>query len=145
MQRSGGLGVNPSDATLGPLDPPLDCSEPLFCHFYICDMILLPPLKDRWFPLMQPLTMASMKEVSEEARGSPERKEACSFSSSMRLRRLEGSPNKGLFKRTPRIQSPFFSQTSDHFQPSWGRVCLPMSPAPFSSHYSTPKPGFLNL
>lgn len=36
----------------------------------------------------------------------------------MRLRRLEGSPHKGLFKRAPRIQSPCFSQTSDHFQPS---------------------------
>lgn len=65
-----------------------------------------------------------MKEISAEARGSPERKEACSFSSSMRPRRLEGSPQKGLFKRAPRIQSPCFSQTSDHFQPSGDvRVC----------------------
>jgi hypothetical protein len=69
----------------------------------------------------------------EKGRGSLQRKEACSFSSSMRLRRLEGSPNKGLFKRTPRIQSPFFSQASDHFQPF------------LSSHYFTLKPGSLDL
>lgn len=103
MRGSTGRDLNPLSRDLGSLDGSDLCST----VFYICDMIRASSGGSR-FPLMQPLTMASMKQISEEARGSSERKGACSFSSSMRLRRLEGSPHKGLFKRAPRIQSPGF-------------------------------------
>lgn len=135
-----GPGLNPLGRDPGLPPPSLDLSVPPFLH--LGDDTAAS--EGAGFPLVQPRTMASMKEISEEARGSPERKAACSFSSSMRLRRLEGSPQKGLVERTPRIQSAGFPgplTTGSH--PGTG-VFARVSP-PFSGHYSLPKAGFLNL
>ena len=105
----------------------------LFYSSYIWDMIcaFLGWGGGSRFPLMQPLTMASMKEIREEARGSPERKGACSFSSSMRLRRLEGSSHKGLLKRAPLIQSPGFPRPLTTCSRPEGHACT-MCQLPFS-------------
>lgn len=107
--------------------------RPLFYSSYIWDMIraFLGWGGGSRFPLMQPLTMASMKEIREEARGSPERKGACSFSSSMRLRRLEGSSHKGLLKRAPLIQSPGFPRPLTTCSRPEGHACT-MCQLPFS-------------
>lgn len=55
--------------------------RPLFYSSYIWDMIraFLGWGGGSQFPLMQPLTMASMKEIREEARGSPEERELVAF------------------------------------------------------------------